>query len=140
MPEATHLEYICLIMHCMHYCTCTQKQQRFEKGMCHKVEEGCSKRTDSQGQHHISKLTDSRISQYALNSMLGKGNTCGKKGCKSTQPSNNAHHCWQLAEQEISTSYQIYTSYNHCSCVDESRHRSRTFHGIWQPYMQRELT
>ena len=127
-------------MHSFNDSAGTQEQKRLEKGVSHQVEHGSSHRADTESHHHVAQLADGRISKYALHRSLSNSDRCGKYSRESTKPGNKFQNNRNLIEKEKRSGNQVHTGNDHGRGVNKCGYRCRTFHGIRQPHMKRELT
>ena len=127
--------------------TRTQEKQRFKHGMREQVEHGSHVTEsgvqidiggNSQRYHHESDLRNGRESEHPFNIGLHASNDSSIKSGNGSYPCNQFEHFGHGTIHREQPSYQINTGYNHRSGMDKRRYRSRTFHRIGQPYMQRE--
>ena len=127
----------------------TQEQQGLEHGVGEQVEHSCHvsqssfmricRGADTEGDHHKTDLGNGRESQHTLDVALGTGYGCCIEGCECSYISNQMQGVRSKTdEQREHACYQVNTGYHHCGSVDQGADRSRTFHSVRQPDVQRE--
>ena len=94
----------------------------------------------AQAHKHIAQLADRGEGQHALEVILHKGNACSIDGGYSANPGYHPKgRGIGRGEEREGTRYHIHTSSDHSCRVDKCTDRRWTFHGRWQPDMQRHL-
>ena len=97
------------------------------------------RQTYTQSHHHEGNLRDGREGQHTLDITLGASHSSCIKGRESTDPSHDVQRLRSiLYPQGEHTGHLEHTSYHHRSSVNQGTNRSRTFHGIGQPDVERE--
>ena len=133
------------VLHTVDHRTGTQEEQSLKESMRDQVESRGHIRADSQGSDHITQLRNRGISQYPLDIVLRHGDCGCKQGGERPNKGHQHHRRGEVPmfstrrEQRIHADDHIHTRRNHGGGMDHSRNRSRAFHGIWQPNMQRPL-
>ena len=136
-------------MYSMNDTTCTEEEQCLKHSMCEEVEHGSHVAqtsfvrihgsTNTQSYHHETNLWNGRESQYAFNIWLYASHTCCIECGECTYPSNHVQRIRCIGNEKWEhTCHQIYTGNYHGSRMNQCADRSRTFHCIRQPDMQRE--
>ena len=62
MAKTAHLENVRFLVHRLNDRARAKEHQRLEKRVGHQVEHRSRQRTDAERQHHITELTDGRVS------------------------------------------------------------------------------
>ncbi len=93
---------------------------------------------DANSQHHVTQLTNGGIGQYLLDVRCDHGDRRCQKQRDAAGVSDRQQNF--LDKHREKASCQIHASGDHRGGMHQSRHRSRTFHRIRQPRLQRELS
>ena len=147
-PQTSHGGHL-VRMDCVYDAACPQEEKGLEHGMREQMEHGChvaetsfmriGRRTYAQRHDHESDLRNGTECQNPLDVALHAGDNgcveCGK--C--------AHVCCDMEhfrsvsyEKREHPGHQIYAGHDHGRRMYKGRYRSRAFHCVRQPYMQRE--
>ncbi len=119
--------------------TCTEEEQRFEESVGTgrwKVAAVMVPKAD--GHDHVAKLAHGRECEHALDVVVDERHAGCKDGSKATDEGDDFHGQGGAGEERKLTSQEINTGGDHGRCVDQRTDWCRTFHGVWQPYVQWE--
>ena len=91
------------------------------------------------GRHHVAELRDRRIGKHALDVVLHAREDRGQKCGEGADPPDDQQHVGRQREQPAGTVEQVHARGHHGGRMDQRRHGRRTFHGVGQPHVKREL-
>ena len=117
----------------------TQEQKCLEERMRDKVERRRHVGVHAQRRNHESKLRYGRIGQHLFDIILRHGDSCSKKRRERTDESHHGHGVCIQAKQWENADGHVNPCRDHRGGMDHGADRSRTFHGIRQPNVQRPL-
>ena len=103
------------------------------------VEHPCREAARSQGQHHVAELAHRRVGEHAFDVVAGQTHAGGEDRGKAADDGDYGECLRDGFEEWIRPCDEIDARGDHRRCVDQRRNWRRTFHGVWQPDMQREL-
>ena len=109
--------------------------------LCVVVEQGTvvTGQAHAEGHHHEGNLRDGGEGEHTLDVGLRTSDGGCIESGEDTHPHHNAHGLGSILNPKREHAGQLEdTGHHHRGGVDEGRHRSRTFHGIGQPDVQRE--
>ena len=64
---------------------------------------------------------------------------CSHDGCGRADERNDSECCGRAIKERVAARDHVDACGHHGCGVDECRDRSGTFHGVWQPDVQRDL-
>ena len=149
LPQSTEATHINHVTHRMHHGTCGKKQDRLEEGVSKHVEHGKRNSRDSQFgtttggtqcHEHVTELTYGRIGQDSFQIVLRQRRDGGDQGRRSPDTRDYHLHLRCMDEERCATGDQIDPRSHHGGSVNQSRNRSRPFHRVRQPDLQRKLS
>ena len=153
--QTAHLPNVLLVMAGMDHGTGTQEEHRLETGMSdqmvHRGRGVPGLGTQSHGHDHQSQLGERGVGEDALDVILLDGNdgreqrgesadaSDDRSGGNSIQNAQRGGPARSRRVQEEHSAKHVHASRDHGGGMDEGRNGRRTFHGVRQPHVQREL-
>ena len=146
--QAAHGGHL-VAVHRMDDASCTEEQQRLEHGVRKQVEHACHITqsafvrvcgcTYAERYHHKAYLRDGGEGEYTLDVTLHTSHAGGIECGECAYIGHEVQHVGRIVdEQREHACHQVYACHHHRSGMNQCAHRSRTFHGIGQPDVQRE--
>ena len=135
--QAAHAHHVLLVVTTVNHAARAKKQQRFEERVRGEMEQPGGPATNPQGQHHVTELTHGGIGQDLFDIGHDHGNRRRHKQSDSAGIGDNQKSLG--SEQRITAADEVDAGRHHGGGVDQGAHRRRTFHGVRQPNVKREL-
>ena len=107
--------------------------------MCIEVKNPGGVRADAHRQKHVSKLGDSRIREDAFDVVLHEPDSSGQERRRDANRRDDRQRMRRMTEQDGVAANHVDTGGDHRRRMDEGRDRSRPFHRIGQPDVERDL-
>ena len=123
----------------MHDAAGRQEEQGLEEGVGEQVEDARGHHAASQGEEHVTELTDRRVSQHALEVVLRQGDESPEQGGEATDGCHDELYFVYLHKQRRAAGHQVHAGGHHGGGMDQGADRRGTFHGVGQPHVQRKL-
>ena len=137
--QRAHLPHVLLMMQGVNHAAGAQEQQRLEEGMRHEVEDAGCKRADAEREKHVTQLAHGRVSEDALDIVLHESDRCREERRDGPNNGDNRHRLRRHLINEVAASNHIDARGYHRCGVDQCANRRRAFHGIGEPYIERNL-
>ena len=116
-----------------------EKQQGFEKGVGHQVEDPGTESANAHCQEHVADLADGGISQDAFDVVLRQSGKSSQQQGEHTYPGNHFQCRRSQQEQAVGAGDKINPGGDHGGRVDQGTDRGGAGHGIGQPGVQGKL-
>ena len=127
------------LFHGVDHGTGPEEEHCLEKGMGDKVKNAGHRGSTPHRQHHVTQLGHRAVCQSLLEVHLGESDRRTQEAGDRADDSNHGLNNRKLGIEWIQPGHQEHSCSNHRCGVDECGYRSRPFHGVRQPDMQREL-
>ncbi len=137
--QGPHLPHVQFAGHRVHHASCREEEQTFEKCMGHEVEYARPKGPYAARQEHVSQLADRRIRKNPFDVELSHAHGGSKQsGCSANhghdRQRNRCH-----SKEKAAPSHHVHAGCHHRGSVDQGADRRRTFHGVREPRVKRNL-
>ena len=128
------------VLHAMDHRAGAEEEQRLEEGVRDQVEYSGDVGAYAQSGEHVAKLRDRREGQHPFDVGLRHGDDCRKQRRKRPDHGDEVQRSSRAREhQRIHANNQVHTGGDHGRGMDQGADGGGTFHGVRQPYVQREL-
>ena len=141
-PQAAHVPDVLFLVDAVDDGARTEKEESLEKRVGDQVDHGRCDAADAEREHHEAELRDRRIREDPLNVGLRDGDQRREESGEGTDPCDGRERDGHIAgrgENREHASDEIDAGRDHRGRVDERADRSRAFHGVRQPDVEREL-
>jgi len=118
---------------------CSEKEEGFEKGMGHKMEDRCRPCADTEGQEHVADLADCGVGEDPFDVRLRERASRGKKQGGGTDDSYEPLDERGQLEDDVHPGDEINPGRYHGRRVNEGGDRRGAGHGIGEPRLERKL-
>ena len=138
LPEQTAVSaHRLLVMHRVDNRARSEEEAGLEKSMRCQMKQPGHPAADAEGKYHIAQLAHRGVGQNAFDIVLHESDCCGKKSCKPADAGD--HRQCRLVKEREHPADEVYPRSNHRCGMYERAHRSRAFHGVGKPHVQRKL-
>src|SRR5215471_3264412 len=139
-PEAAHFLNVLLAGPGVNHAAGAEEQQSFEESVRHEMENASSKSADTERKEHVTKLGDGRIGEDFLNVVLHERHGGGENRSGGTDDGDNVQGERRKLIDRVHADNHVHPSGDHGGGVDQGAHRSRAFHGVREPDIERDLS
>ena len=137
--QAAHIAHVLVVVHTDNHAARRQEQQGFEEGVGHHMEHGHGIGGHAQSHGHVAKLRQGGIGHHAFDVVLNRTEEAHKQRGNRANHHNHAQSGGgEFVYRRHARHHEQAGGYHRCG-VNQRGNRGRTFHGIGQPHMQREL-
>jgi len=140
LGQAPHLLHVLLMVAADDDGARAEEQEGLEERVGQEVEKAREEGADTQSQHHVAELADSRVCQHPLDVVLGDGDGGGEQGREPADDRDPLHriigsHARRRLDDRLHPVDEPDASGDHGGRVDERGDRRRTLHRIGEPYV-----
>jgi hypothetical protein len=116
-----------------------EEEERLEERVGHQVERACGVRPDSHRGEHVPELRYGRVRQHALDVVLHESNGGGHQRRQHANDRDNLHDHRRVREEHGVATHHVDARRDHRRGVNQCGDRSRAFHRVGEPHVQRNL-
>ena len=138
LAQAAHVTHILLAADCVDDGARGKEEQCLEEGVGDKMEDGGRVGCSAAGQEHVAKLRDGGVGQDALDVVCRTPTVAAKNAVAAPMMATTGAR-GRAVEDRVWPDDHVDAGRHHGGSVDERRNRRRTFHGIGQPDVKRNL-
>src|SRR5207248_795640 len=128
-----------LAAHGMNDAARREKEQSFEEGVGHQVEDARGERANSAGEEHVAKLADSGIGKHALDIGLHQTDGSGEERGGAADDGDDQHGGGSVDKKNVRASDDVDASGDHGGGVNQGADGSGAFHRVGKPDVEGKL-